>query len=290
MLAHPRGALPFVRAAILVTIAGCLSHSRGDDAGLVADTRDTVDASEPAADVRSPPDTGDRGGDAFAQHDAPSTCGPDETWIGVRVEAITADTARCDARYIEAAALTGVSAEPAEDGIRLHFDYCPDADADCRCDVIVTHVGTDVAAEVQAQYPVDVDLAPGESAAFPNGFVSIRKQPACACDGCPCSLPLHFYAASAMPGAERSLLPDFSFGQGAEICPAVGCDFGGTTALSVTTEVGPTDVRRGETVSLGATRVRSVHDVEILAPCAACAGCASPYGSWAAWVPLPPSP
>ncbi len=252
----------------LLLTSGCLTHERTDpaDAGTVAD------ASAPDA----APD------DAARTVDAAQTCGPDERWVAVRVEPVTAEVANCDATHVEGADLREIVAVPEEDGIRLRFDFCPTADADCRCDVVLTNVGADVASQLAPLYPVDVDLRAGDQP-MAGPYLSVRKTPMCECLGCGCSLPLYLHAASAMPSAAEALPPGMSLSEGAAVCPAEACSFGGSSWLHVTTEGAQSDVHGGETQDLGGTRDRSVRDVEILAPCAACAGCASPYGAWIAW-------
>lgn len=277
-----RSALPFLLALGLMPFASaCLSHERGDDAGTPADARTASDAFA-AADAPAPdgaviaPDAATRP-DAFV-----AECSPDPRWVTVRVEPITADASRCDVFHVEGADLRGAEPEPGEDGIRLHFDFCPTADGDCRCDVVVGRVGVDVAAELAPLYPVDVDLSPGEDPmSMPH--LSVRKSPTCACDACGCSLPLYFYAASAFPRGAPALPPGLAFDEGPALCPAESCTYGGSMRLHALTDAGEADLGGGETIALGATLVRSVRDVEILAPCAACAGCSSPYGAFVAW-------
>jgi hypothetical protein len=272
-LAFPRS-LPLVFAGSL-SLAGCLSHERSDpaDAGALGDAPSLPDAAT-APDAASV--------DAAARTDAPRSCGPDDRWVTVRVEPVTSEVANCAPTRIEGADLRAITPVPEEDGIRLHFDFCPTADADCRCDVVLTNVGSDVAAQLAPLYPVDVEVHAGEEP-MSMPYLSVRKTPMCECEGCGCSLPLYLHAGSSMPSAAAALPPGMSFSVGASVCAAEDCLFGGSSDLHVTTEGGEGDVHGGETQDLGGTRVRSVRDVEILAPCAACAGCASPYGAWIAW-------
>ncbi|MFN7700862.1 MAG: hypothetical protein ACK5U8_23410 [Deltaproteobacteria bacterium] len=129
-------ALAFACSVPLFLAAGCLSHERTDpaDAGAAVDARSLADTATP--DAASVVDVG-------ARADAPRTCGPDDRWVTVGVEPVTSDVANCAPIRIEGADLRAITAVPEEDGVRLHFDFCPTADADCRCDVVLTNVGTE---------------------------------------------------------------------------------------------------------------------------------------------------
>lgn len=253
--------------------SGCLSHERGDDASVPLDATLPLDV---GADAREPsPDT-------WAP-DGALRCGPDERWVTVRVEPVTSDVARCEVTHVEDASLTGVEPSPADDGLRLRFDFCPSADADCRCDVVVSNVGTERAADLAPLASAIVDLQVGEGP-MSSPSLTVQRRAVCDCLGCPCSYPLHFHAGSGMTFPGASVAPGLSFSTGAAVCEPSGCDFGGSSALHVVADTGEGDVAAGATLDLGAFHVRSVRDVEVLAPCAACAGCASPYGAWLAWV------
>jgi len=262
-------------ALCLATLAtpGCLSHERGDDASVREDATLVLDAgtdaSEPGSDARAP--------------DGATLCAPEERWVTVRVEAVTSDVARCDVRHVENASLMAVEASPADDGLRLRFDFCPAADADCRCDVVVSNVGTERAADITPLASAIVDLQVGDGPMLAPS-ITVQRTAVCDCLGCPCSYSLHFHAASGMTFPGASVAPGLSFSSGAAVCEPSGCEFGGTSALHVVADTGEGDVAAGTTLDLGAFHVRSVRDVEVLAPCAACAGCASPYGAWLAWV------
>ena len=263
------GSLVPLALSLAASAPGCLAHERPEpgpnDAAVLVDAA-SVDAGM-AGDAAPP--------DAWAE------CVWDDTSIGVRIEAVTADTARCVFTHADGASLWGVDADPVEQGIRLHFDLCPAADADCRCDVVVSHVGADLASALGPEPSVTIDLEEGTD--FTGPFVAITKTPTCECVGCGCALPLYFYAASANPDAAPSVPAPLAFSLGAPVCPMRDCSFGGSYALHARAD-GDVEVRGAETRDLGAVHVRAVRDVEVYEPCAACAGCATPIGAWAAWV------
>jgi hypothetical protein len=196
--------------------------------------------------------------------------------IAVRVEPITMDRERCDPRHVEGALITGVDATP--NGIRIHADYCPGTDADCRCDLVVTGVGSDLTdAITPATDSVSIDWA--------ETFISIQAMPRCRCDGCACSLWLVFYAASTLLTPLPFAPPELTFAPGAEICPApMDCE-SPKWLLRATTPSETFDVVRGADVVSGAIHVRSVRDVDLFAPCADCALCGTPQGGWVTWAP-----
>ena len=264
-------------ALVPLALTGCLAHERPDsaDAGAVG-----VDASNAASDA-SLVVVHDTSSDGFG-FDA-GACAPSDLSIGIRVEPITMDAARCMTSHVAGASLTGIATAPADDGIRLHFDFCPNADADCRCDVVVTNVGTDIASTLSPNTNVTIDLQPGEGF-FPGAFLSITKIPTCQCDGCGCSEPLYLYAANAPPDFARAVPVPMTFSRGALVCAPSDCTFGGTWRLHARGDAGEADVAGGTTRDLGSVHVRSVRDVEVFGPCAACAGCDTPIGAWVAWV------
>jgi hypothetical protein len=260
-----------------ISSPGCLSHER-DDAGTDAASSDAA----PSADAAS--------ADAVVSPDAPRldagprACGPDDRWVEVRVEPITLDVARCDVTHVMDATLIAVEPAPDVDGVRVRFDFCPAADADCRCDVILTNVGTDVASELTPLSSVTVDLHAGADP-MSGPYLVVQKVPSCECLGCGCALPLHLYAGSGLPGSTPGLRDAVALSLGDELCPATDCTFGGSRRLLAMSQGVAAQIPGGATADLGATRVRSVRDLEVLAPCAACAGCGQPYGAWIAWVP-----
>lgn len=267
-----RAAIPAL--AILIGIgsgSGCFaSHGLGDvrlDAG--AEVRD-------AAAAR----------DAGAQPDAPPAldggmCTAGDRAVAVRIEPITADEGRCRVTHVEGIAITAVEPAPADDGIRLRADFCPDADADCRCDVVIANVGTDVAPSVLPSGLLTLDVRAG-SDPFGGAFVSIQQSPRCRCDGCACSLSLVLYAADVDPDMAPSLPPELAFARGSEVCPDMGCT-SGTWNVAVRYPGGTLEVPQGSERADGAIHVRSVRDVDVFAPCAACAFCGTAHGSWIAW-------
>lgn len=262
------------------SLAGCLAHERPEDsadAGHIVLVDTSLEAYDASADAFLAPDA-PRPGDA----DAGPACSSDLV-VSVRVEPVTADVARCVFGHAEGASLTGVDPAPSDSGIRIHLDLCPAADADCRCDVVVTNVGTDIAAALGPDANVVVDLAPGE-AFFPGAFLAITKTPTCMCDGCGCSEPIYLYAANATPDFAPSVPAPMTFSTGAEVCPARDCSFGGSWMLHARGDIGELDVPGGADRDVGAVHVRSVRDIEVFEPCAACAGCDTPVGAWIAWV------
>lgn len=237
--------------------AGPFDASSRADSGLVLDSG-RVDA-------------GSAGGDGGA-------CATSAGEVDVRVEPVTAQPMRCAPTHAEGASLLGTEAAPADRGIRVHMDYCPSADADCRCDIVVTEVGTELAARVRPEAGLTVDVGPR--------FVSIQRIPSCECLGCPCSLPLVLHAATDDPVSAPFLPPDLELSQGDVVCPAPAACVSGTWSLRAAAFGSVVQVPEGTQVSLGAISVRSVHDVYVFAPCAACAECDTPRASWAAWVSL----
>lgn len=261
------------------SIAGCLAHERPEeltDAGHVVFGDTWVESSDGARppDAWLPPDV-DAG--------PPVACAASDLSVGVRIEPVTTDVARCMFTHVDGAFLTGVDMAPADDGIRIHFDLCPAADADCRCDVVVTNVGTDIASTLAPDSNVTIDVSPGEGF-FPGAFLAITKIPTCECDGCGCSEPLYLYAANGPPDFARMVPAPMVFSQGAVVCPMTDCTFGGSWMLHARGDGGETDVPGGTQRDVGSVHVRSIRDVEVFAPCAACAACGTPVGAWIAWV------
>lgn len=263
------------------SLAGCLVHERPEDVAdagraLVDTSLEARDAPLLLLDVASPRDALTPLGDA-------DVCALDETSVAVRIEPVTLDVARCMVTHADGAMLTGVDAAPADDGIRIHFDLCPTADADCRCDVIVANVGIDIAATLAPSYPVTLDVAPGEGF-FPGAYVAITKVPTCECDGCGCGEPLYLYAANTAPDFAAHVPAPMTFSNGPTVCPMSDCTFGGSSLLHARGDAGESDVPGGTQRELGSIHVRAIRNVEVFSPCAACAGCGTPIGAWIAWV------
>ena len=260
-------------------VAGCLAHERP---GQLTDAGGTLaDTSTEARDVGPPPPMLDA---ALVLDAGPApACTLDETSVGVRIEPVTAEVARCAFTHADGATLMGIDGAPADDGIRVHLDLCPLADADCRCDVVVSHVGTDVASDLGPVDGVVIDLAQGEGF-FPGAYLSITKVPTCECNGCGCSEPLYLYAASAPPDFAQHVPAPMTFSNGPTVCPMADCTFGGSSMLHAVGDAGEADIPGGEQRDIGPVHVRTVRDVEVFAPCAACAGCGTPTGAWIAWI------
>ncbi len=267
-----------IASLALAMLPGCwAAHEALGPAPLAVDASFVRDAGSlpPREDAGAPPP--DTGTDAFAD---PGPCGLDAPMIAVRIEPVTLDADRCRVTHVDLITVSGIEAAP-EDGIRIHADFCPSADADCRCDLVVTHVGSDLA-ERFAFDPfstLSLDVQPGEDE-IGAVFVSVRQAPRCRCDGCACSLSFAFYAATAPPDLAPALPPELTFGIGAEVCPNDGCVSG---AWLLRTPWG-TDLAQGMETGEGPIHVRSARNVDIVAACAACAGCGSPRASWVAWV------
>lgn len=197
------------------------------------------------------------------------------------VEPVTADTSACERSHVDGAALLGVDAEPASRGIRVHFDFCPGSGADCRCDVVVGDIGVDVAAELAPDPSVVVDLTMIPWPRYDIGeFIAITRTPTCTCATCACGEPLYLFAGYGFSHTGAPALA--RLGEGAEICPATPCTYGGLWNLHVATAQGEIDVPYGETRTLGAVRARAVSDVTIRSLCSSGPGDAT-FGSFALW-------
>jgi len=251
--AHDAGALPF-DGAVLAHDAG----GAGADAGLGSDAGAGADAGGPL----------------------PGTC--ELTRDGIDVELIPVSTAvLCAYGHHEGAVISSVSAEPATDGLRLRADFCPDADADCRCDIVITGAGRLDVARLpfpRAALTIDVD----------HQHLVVRKAPTCRCDGCGCDMFLAFVASHEDPDTARDLPPEISFARGSVICPTTGgCDRTDSYGLRVRTLGFDVELAEGAEETLGPVVVRSVRDAVGWDTCAACADCGAVRGSFVAWVDAP---
>jgi hypothetical protein len=251
--------------ALCALLGGCyLSHAREarPDGGALADAGDSGVDARIMPDATTPLDGGScsRGGG-----------------VVVRVEAITADVARCAVSHAEGVQVLGVERAPADDGIRIHADLCPGMDADCRCDVVIANVGVDLA---------DLVLMPsaGNTLDLAPNYVSIAQTPTCECLGCPCGMELVFEAADALIEPSPHPSTELVFSAGALVCPEPAACVSATWALHAASMGVESDVPAGEQRDLGIVHVRSVRDVDIFGPCAACATCGSRRASWVAWV------
>jgi hypothetical protein len=273
-------------ASVLVAstaLCGCLAHERPEDSVDAGHTI-LVDTSIEALDVAVAPrpDASVVIDATLALDGAAPSCTPDTRSVGVRVVPVTTDTARCAVHHAEGVSLLAIDAAPADDGITLHFDLCPGADADCRCDVVVTSVGADIASTLAPTTNLTLELSAGEGFS-PGAVVSITKVPTCECHGCGCSEPLYLFAATLPPDGLVVPMP-MTFSQGAAVCPMSDCTFGGSWRLHARGDAGEADVPGGTDRDLGSVHVRSVRDVEVFQPCAACAECDTPIAAWVAWV------
>ena len=286
----------FACAALGATLSGCYEmHERTDerpagDAGREAGRDAFVFDGEARRDAFIPPDgwrEEDRTGD-FDDATAAS-CEPAGPVLAVRVEAITADEAVCAAMHDDDITITGVEPEPAVDGIRIHADYC-NSDRDCRCDLIVSRVGTDVSSSLavalglpgRATYGIVLDVVPGDGSGGVPAMISLQRATICDCLGCPCSIQLVLFARSGSPDAAGGP-PEMRFSRGDVVCPEISCR-SGSWDLHAEGFGGATDVPAGSDRGLGITRTRSLRDVDIFGRCGACATCDTPFGSWISWV------
>jgi hypothetical protein len=146
----------------------------------------------------------------------------------------------------------------------------------------VTNVGTDIAGTLGPATGLSVALQAGMGF-FPSAYLSITKIPTCQCDGCGCSEPLYLYAANGPPASARDVPAPMTFTEGALVCPD-GCAPGGSWMLHARGDAGEMDVPGGAQRDIGSVHARSVHDVQVVDPCAACAFCGMHVGAWIAWV------
>ena len=263
--------VPFV---FLLGLAGCYaSHETG-----AFDRPPVRDAGAYDAGVHSiiTPDAG-------AHRDAaPPTCEPSGATMSIDLEPVSTATL-CAYGHVEGASITGVEPDVAVDGVRIHTDFCPGADRDCRCDIVLGHVGADLGMlpllEPRAGVTLDVD----------RNRLAITKVPTCECDGCGCDIPFQLYASVDDP-AHALDVPSggISFGLGDVTCPAPSeCARTDAFALDVHYGMLETQVHQGVDAMLGPLEVRSTHDVVGDSPCSACATCGEPFGSWIAWIRVP---
>lgn len=274
----PRALLPAITFASAIALSpGCyLDHGRGDSlaAPLDAATVHPRDAGS-VVTVDAPPSLVP---DAPLVLDA-AMCALSDRAVEVRVEPVTMDVARCAVTHVDAMRVYALEPAPEDDGIRVRADFCPAVDADCRCDIVISNVGTDVAPSELLATSLSLDVRAGSG---PGTFVSIAEMPRCRCDGCACSLAIVLYAADTTPEMAPFVPREVSFAQGGEVCPNEGC-VSGTWNVAVAFPSASFDVPAGTTRVDGAIHARSVRDVDIFAPCAACAGCGVAHGSWVAW-------
>ncbi len=251
---------------------------RASDAGLDAETAPGRDAATPPA-----PGGGAALADASTGIDAvvaladAGMCAPGRD--GISVELVPVSTATlCAYGHHEGAVITAVSAEPASNGVRLRADFCPDADADCRCDIVVAGTG-----------PVDVTRLP-----FPRAntivdvdrqHLVIRKSPTCRCDGCGCDMFLALVASHEDPDTARDLPPEIAFARGSVSCPTTAtCERTDSWRLRTRTLGFDVELDQGTEMTLGSVVVRNVADAVGFDTCAACAECGAVRGLFLAWV------
>lgn len=140
----------------------------------------------------------------------------------VRVDVRSELGGRCEFGAFRGAAFYDVSTLPSVDGLSLLVDFCPDADADCMCDVTVSGVGTDIIDDIAAAS--EGGLLAGE--VQPTGIVLERPcadgectDGTCACvptlvlaavDGSLDAPPVHTDAVTVAPGDEVCRTTDSS--------------------------------------------------------------------------------
>ncbi len=224
--------------------------------------------------------------DAFVARDASppmpdvaSTCAPRGPGVAVRVEPVTTETSVCLANHVEGMRVDGIEPAPDDLGVRIHADFCPGRDLDCRCDIVISNIGADVAPTELLLTELTLDLNPGTGL---GTFISITQMPRCRCDGCTCSLELVLYAGDLEPTSAPFMPRELSFARGTELCPDLGC-ISGTWALAVGPPESDIELREGDTATSGVIHVRSVRDLDIFGPCAACGMCGTLHGGWVAW-------
>ncbi len=190
----------------------------------------------------------------------------------------------------EEAFLYDMSTLPTHDGISMLMDFCPGADADCICDVVVTGIGTDVLDDV-----VGATSAGGLSGELhPNGIVlEIPCADDIDCGGgtCACVPTLVLAAADGALDDPPVRTEAVTVSQGPELCRTTDsgeCDFvmwglsavtwtsgfPGAIGTEVTFEQGQTVRRDGPGgVSLRGIRASGYE----------CAGELRRAAAWAAW-------
>lgn len=209
-----------------------------------------------------------------------ASCGGGLGAIRVRMEVLTTTPEVCNALGFDAM-LMGVEPVPLEDGVRLHLDACPLADAECRCDIIIRGIGVDLAS-LAAFAPTDVHVRHGA------GSVLVERTALCRCIGCECALPLLLYAADGYPNAASNPPTGIAFASLAETCtsPEPGGCASSRHPISMqwrdysTTELARAD--EGETAPLGTSGavLRAIRTTNISCGSEPAPG---PNAAWVAW-------
>ncbi len=272
--------------ALALVVSGCGARN-----ALTIDVAGTDAGSVPARDAAAPSrDGGIRLSDASARPDAgpgpdagpsdPGSCEP--TRDGVEIDLVPASSATlCAYGHHEGVVIMDATREPASNGIRLRADLCPDADRDCRCDIVVANTGPIDVARLpfpRASLTIDVDRA----------HVVVRKSPTCRCDACGCDMFLAFAAAHEDPDTARDLPPEISFARGSVACPTASvCARTDTFRLRVRTVGFDVELDEGTEQTLGPVVVKNVADAVGFDTCAACAACGAVRGSFLAWIDAP---
>lgn len=269
-----RGALPFV---VCLGLAACGSRSDltvgdlplGSDAG----PRDAGGALVVPRDAGPGAVDGGGGADASA-----GECEATTRALEIQLEPVSTATL-CAYGHHEGVSITQVFDEPVSNGIRMRADFCPFADRDCRCDIVVANTGPLEVARLpfpRDNLAVDVDRL----------HVVVRKSPTCRCDGCGCDMFLGFLATHEDPDTARDLPPDIAFARGSVACPtASACDRTDTWRLRVRTLGYDVELDEGTQQTLDdVVTVRNVADAVGFDVCAACADCGAVRGSFLAWV------
>lgn len=194
--------------------------------------------------------------------------------LWVRVEQIGRTS--CAASHVEGLRIAGIDAEPAENGLRIHADYCPDADADCRCDLVVSNVGVDVVTGlgiVGVRATLDVS----------DSHLSVHGLDGrCDCPSCGCDTSAFFYAADASPDDAPDRPARTVFSSGAVVCAsATRCGSIDVHYLDVGVDDVGQPVREGDTVMLDGVSIRSIRAPYTTCDCPGCRPGAS--AAWAAW-------
>ena len=207
-----------------------------------------------------------------------AVCEPSRTAIGIELVPASAEWL-CAYGHHEAAAITSVESEPAENGIRLHADFCPTADHGfCPCDIVIANTGPIDLARLpfpRSNLTIDID----------RQYVVVQKTPTCRCDGCGCDFFLAFVAAHEDPDTARDLPPEIAFTRGSVACPTTSvCDRTDSYRLRLSAWDDGAEIDEGTERTFGAIVVRNVQNAVGLDVCAACADCGAVRGSFMAWV------
>jgi len=134
--------------------------------------------------------------------------------------------ARCEYGSFEGAMLYDLSTRPDLDGISMLVDFCPGADEDCACDVLVSGVGTDMIDDISGA--TSGGALSGE--VHRNGIVLEQRCADGSCvDGtCACVPALVFAAADGSLDVPPVSTEAITVAMGEEVCRLADsgeCDF-----------------------------------------------------------------